>query len=114
MPHRLFARSLLIATALSAVAAPALGAEAQRRLYAVNEASGERGTISVYDIDAGHRPIKTIRTVANVGDVRGVAANPRTGKLYVAYRDGTGKGMIYCLDLYRDTIVWNRTIEPGV
>jgi hypothetical protein len=105
---------LLVATALSAVAGSAPAADVQRRLYAVNEAAGERGTISVYDIDAGHRLIRTIRTVPNVGDVRGVVVNARTGKLYVAYRDGAGQGMIYCLDLYDDRIVWNKTIEPGV
>jgi hypothetical protein len=44
-----------------------------RGLYAVNKAANDRGSISVYDIDAGHRLVKTIATVPNVGDVRGVA-----------------------------------------
>src|ERR1700758_5545672 len=67
-----------------------------RSLYAVNEAPKDRGSISVYEIGAGHRLIKTIPTVPRVGDVRGVAANPVTGKLYAAYRDVSGTGMIYC------------------
>src|SRR5262249_35362299 len=33
-----------------------------RNLYAVNQSSKNRGSISIYDIDAGHRPIKTIHT----------------------------------------------------
>jgi len=62
---------------------------AQRTLYAVNEAPRDRGSISVYDIDAGHRLIRTIETVPGVADVRGVAASAVTGKLYVAYMDAS-------------------------
>src|SRR5579884_2951333 len=85
-----------------------------RTLYAVNEGSGERGSISVYDIDAGHRLIKTIRTVPHVADVRGVAASAATGRLYVAYRDGAGVGILYCLNVYNDKILWNKAVSPGV
>lgn len=86
----------------------------QRTLYAVNQSAGDRGSISVYDIDAEHRLIKTIRTVANVGDVRGVAASALTGKLYVAYQDTSGAGMLYCLNLYDDMVLWNKAVDPGV
>jgi outer membrane protein assembly factor BamB len=99
------------------LALPATGAalsSPSRTLYAVNEALGDRGSISVYDIDAGHRLIKTIRTVPRVGDVRGVTASAVTGKLYVAYRDVSGAGKLYCLDVYTDKIVWNKTVDPGV
>jgi DNA-binding beta-propeller fold protein YncE len=85
-----------------------------RSLYAVNEAPNDRGSISVYDIDAGHHLIKTVQTVPSVGDVRGVAVSGATGRLYVAYRDLSGTGMIYCLNIYDDTIVWNRAVSPGV
>ena len=85
-----------------------------RNLYAVNEGSSDRGSISVYDIDAGHRLIRKITTVPGVADVRGVAASALTGKLYVAYHATSGTGMVYCLDLYRDGIVWNKAISPGV
>jgi hypothetical protein len=85
-----------------------------RSLYAVNESSNNRGSISVYDIDAGHRLIKTIQTVPNVGDVRGVAGSSVTGKLYVTYSDISGVGMVYCLDVHKDAIVWNREIPAGV
>ena len=40
-----------------------------RNLYAVNQSSKNRGSISIYDIDAGHRLIKTIHTVSDVGDL---------------------------------------------
>ena len=83
-------------------------------LYAVDQSANLRGAISVYDIAAEHRLIKTIHTVSNVGDVRGVAASAVTGKLYVAYIDVAGTGMVYCLNIYNDVIVWNKPISPGV
>ena len=85
-----------------------------RTLYAVNEAPSDRGSISVYDIEAGHRLVKTITTVPGVGDVRGVAVSAVTGKLYVAYRNVSGAGMIYSLNVYDDTIDWNKALAPGV
>jgi hypothetical protein len=87
---------------------------AARSLYAVNQAGADRGSVSVYDIEAGHRLVKTIGTVPNVGDVRGVAASAVTGRLYVAYHDVSGAGMVYCLNVYDDTILWNRAVSPGV
>jgi hypothetical protein len=94
--------------------AVATSASPSRHFYAVNEAPNERGSISVYDMEAGHRLIKTIRTVPGVGDVRGVAVSAVTGRLYVAYRDVSGTGMIFCLNVYDDTILWNRAISPNV
>jgi len=85
-----------------------------RNLYAVNQSSHDRGSISVYSIDAGHILTKTIQTVPSVGDVRGVAVSALTGKLYVAYRNDSGVGMIYCLNVYNDTVLWNREVYPGV
>jgi hypothetical protein len=98
----------------SAEAAAPTPSSAPRSLYAVNEAPDDRGSISVYDIDAGYRLVKTVKTVPNVGDVRGVAVSAVTGKLYVAYQDVSGTGMVYCLNVYDDTILWNRAISPGV
>jgi hypothetical protein len=85
-----------------------------RALYAVNESPNERGSISVYDIDAGHRLVRTIATVEGVADVRGVAASAVTGRLYVAYLNASGVGMVYSLDLYSNRVLWNRAIPPGI
>jgi hypothetical protein len=90
------------------------GSSISRRLYAVNQSSANRGSISVYDIDRGHKLVKAITTVPNVDDVRGVAANAATGKLYVAYRSRSGVGMIYCLNVSSDAVLWNRAVDPGV
>ena len=106
--------SLLGLHSTSAEAASTMPPAAARWLYAVNQAAADRGSVSVYDIEAGHRLVKTIRTVPNVGDVRGVAVSAVTGKLYVAYEDVSGAGMVYCLNLYDDTILWNRAVSPGV
>ena len=53
-------------------------------LYAVNQAANARGSIAIYDIDNGHRLLKTIQTVPEVHNVKGVAATAVTGKLYVS------------------------------
>jgi hypothetical protein len=110
MRHTCAARRLLVAAILINVVCPAVDADTPsstvRTLYAVNESSNNRGSISVYDLDAGHRLIRTIHTVPNVDDVRGVAGSAITGKLYVAYYSASGAGMVYCLD----TVLWNREI----
>jgi hypothetical protein len=85
-----------------------------RTLYAVNQSADTRGSISVYDIDHAHNLLKTIPTVANVDDVKGMAVSAATGKLYVAYRTRSGVGMIYCLNVHNDDVLWNRVIDPGV
>ena len=103
---------------LSSLSAGSVEAEASERtgafLYAVGQSANLRGAISVYDIAAEHRLINTIPTVPGVGDVRGVAASAVTGKLYVTYIDVSGTGMLYCLNIYDETILWNRPITPGV
>ena len=89
----------------TATAGVATSSSPPRSLYAVNEAPNDRGSISVYDIDAGHHLIITIQTVPGVGDVRGVAVSAVTGRLYVAYQDFSGTAMIYCLNIYNDTVL---------
>jgi uncharacterized protein YgiM (DUF1202 family) len=86
---------------------------AKRYLYVVNQSASTRGSVSVYDIDAGHRLVKTISTVP-VADLRGAVASATTGKMFVAYTTSSGTGMIYALDLYTEKIVWNKAITPGV
>lgn len=117
MKPKLLTRLLALSVPLS-IPTGAAGAMATspppRTLYAVNEAPDDRGSISVYDIDAGHRLIKTIKTVPGVADVRGVAVDAVTGRLYVAYSDTSGAGMLYCVNVYNDEILWNQAVSPGV
>jgi hypothetical protein len=104
----------LVAFAMYTGAAATETSGSLRALYGVNEAPSNRGSIAVYSIDAGHRLLKTIQTVPDVRNVKGVAASAVTGKLYVSYYDRAGVGMVYCLDLTNDTVLWNRKIDPGV
>jgi hypothetical protein len=123
-PKRQYARSRSAVAIVTVAALVALAAQfdsaskaqspASRTLYAVNQSAADRGSISVYDIDRGHKLAKTIRTVANVEDVKGAAVSAATGKFYVAYRTRSGVGMIYCLDVYTDAVLWNRAIDPDI
>ena len=92
---------LFVITAKSARGTEEMQSNPPRSLYAVNESSDHRGSISVYDMDDGHRPVKTIQTVRDVSDVRGLAVSGATGKLYVAYRNVSGTGMVYALSRRR-------------
>ena len=94
------------------IAGPSSGAKGAL-VYAVGESSSVRGSISVYEIAAGHRLIKTIHTVPNVGDVIGVAASAVTGKLYIAYIDVSGTGMVYCLNIYDDRYCGINRLVPA-
>jgi hypothetical protein len=111
---QIFLFSLFGLLSIAAEAGASMPSPPPRSLYAVNQSPEDRGSISVYDIEQGHRPVKTIKTVSNIGDVRGVAGSAVTGKLYVAYQDLSGTGMIYCLNVYDDAILWNRSVSPGV
>jgi hypothetical protein len=105
-----------LALAFAAIGSQTVGAEPvpRRLLYAVNQAGPDRGAVAVYDIDDGHRLLRTIATVPEVADPKGIAASAATGQLFVAYRNGRGAGMIYCLNFADDRIHWNRVIDPGV
>lgn len=107
----------LTASTSTSAESPVLAAHEPRNgrfLYAVNQAATARGSISVYDIGAGHRLVKTIETVRDVDDVKGVAASMATGRLYVSYHTRSGVGMIYCLNVYDDAVLWNRTVDPDI
>jgi hypothetical protein len=106
--------AVLIPDARFTTSARTLLVAASRTLYAVNQSSASRGSISVYDIDRGHSLLGTIPTVVNVDDVKGVAVSAATGKLYVTYRTPSSAGMIYCLNIYENAVLWNRVIDPGI
>src|SRR6202011_486846 len=68
--HAIFLLSICGLSSITAEAVSETPSIAARSLYAVNESATDRGSISIYDIDAGHRLIKTVETVSHVGDVR--------------------------------------------
>jgi hypothetical protein len=74
------------------------------------------GSICVYDIDNGQRLVQAIPLPVAKG-VRGVAASPPTGMLYVSYGgDGgvNGTGSLLKFDLRRRKLVWIRAYRTGV
>ncbi len=72
-----------------------------RRLYVTN-ASG----ISVYDIDNGHRFLRTIE-VPNSGVYKGIGASARLNRLYVTSNRGDE---LIAIDLTTDSVVWRKNV----
>ncbi len=72
------------------------------------------GTLHVYDIDAGHRLVHTIRVFACCGDVRGAAAAVPTHRFYVMY-NRANEGHVASIDLLSGQVVWDNVLHtPGV
>jgi hypothetical protein len=71
------------------------------------------GTIHVYDIEDGHRELKTISTVAGVGDVRGACASAATGTLYFSHQRADA-GAVVAVGLEDDRVLWTHDYQPNV
>ncbi len=76
------------------------------------------GTITVYDIDRGHRRIKVIPLTEARG-IRGVAASPAAHMLFVSYGgDGGGgsgsTGSLLAFDLVQNRVLWTRSYDTGI
>ena len=77
-------------------------------------AAQDDGTVHVYDIDAGHRLVRTIRVFACCGDVRGAAAAAPTHRFYVMYNRGN-EGHVASIDLLPGQVLWDKVLHtPGV
>jgi hypothetical protein len=77
-------------------------------------AAGDDGTLRVYDMDAGHRLVDTIRVFGCCGDVRGAAAAVPTHRFYVMYNRGN-EGHVASIDLLSGHVVWDKVAHtPGV
>ena len=77
------------------------------------------GTIRVYDIDRGYALVKMVALPDrfDVNDVRGVAADAASHRLYVSYwGDDITDGVSYMIayDIVADKVLWRRTLEPSV
>ncbi len=74
------------------------------------------GAIDVYDIDRGHCLVRSMLVPTQRG-VRGVAAAPATGMLYISYGgDGgtQGHGSLLEYDLRADRLIWTRDYAHGI
>ena len=77
-------------------------------------AAQDDGTVNVYDIDAGHRLVRTIPVFACCADVRGAAAAAPTHRFYVMYNRDK-EGHVASIDLLSGQVVWDRVLHtPGV
>ena len=71
--------------------------------------------IAAYDIDHGHRLVARW-SVPGAHAVRGVAASPRAGRLYLSVggNGGTrGNGAILAYDLVANRVLWKRSFPTG-
>jgi len=110
---------LAATTAVLALPAARLRAAERRLLYIAEpgirnyEAYGGIGVL-VYDIDASYKFVKRIPTWTTppgteAENVKGVAANAKTGRLYVSTIKRLG-----CIDLATDKMLWSKELEGGV
>ncbi|MBV8219557.1 MAG: hypothetical protein JO325_13910 [Solirubrobacterales bacterium] len=77
-------------------------------------AAQDDGVIRVYDIDEGHRPVRTIRVFDCCADVRGAAAAAPTHRFYVMYNRGD-EGHVASVDLLNGQLIWDKVLHrPGV
>jgi hypothetical protein len=114
MRRRLMVHALVAALVTTAGCgssdADRLGASVRHLIYAAQD----DGTIHVYDIDDGHRLVRTLRVFACCGDVRGAAAAVPTHRFYVMYnRDHEGR--VASVDLATGRVLWDKVLHvPGV
>ncbi|HYT76310.1 MAG TPA: hypothetical protein VEL79_16255, partial [Vicinamibacterales bacterium] len=109
----------LAAAPVAAAASKVVTAAAVRRLLYIAE-PGIRNYVKyggvgvlVYDIDAGYRFVKRIPTWSvpagrDPDNVKGVAANAKTGRLYV-----TTIQRLACIDLVTEKLVWDEAPAGG-
>ena len=124
----LFVALVLVPVAVAKHARQAIGdrqqkqAIGERRQHAVGgptrhyEYVFPHGSMSVYDIDHGHRLVQQVNLPTTAG-VRGVAASPRTRMLYISYGgDGGshGNGSLLAYNLLTDHVVWAKTYHHGI
>jgi len=74
------------------------------------------GRMYVYDMDNGHRLVKSINLPTRAG-VRGVVVGLATHMLYVSYGSdggGNGNGSLLKYDLVADKVVWTKNYPHGI
>ena len=74
----------------------------ERRLYVAND----RGGVSVYDIDQGHKLLRTI-PIEPSGVYKGIAASVSLGRLYLT---AVPPDTLICLDLVSEKELWRKTL----
>jgi hypothetical protein len=76
-----------------------------RYLYA-----GNRGTVTVYDIDNGHKKVKSITVPHGGTDLRGICGSVQTHAFYLSY---FGPGRVVAVDMLTDTEIWSQDMTAA-
>lgn len=74
------------------------------------------GAMCVYDMDHGHKLIKSV-SLPTMAGVRGVVATPVTHMLYISYGGdggGNGNGFLLKYDLVADRLIWTKSYSHGI
>ncbi|MBA3824409.1 MAG: beta-propeller fold lactonase family protein [Ktedonobacterales bacterium] len=87
------------------------GFQARHLIYAAQD----NGKLAVYDMDAGHRLVKTITLFTSSGaDMRGVTAAAPTHRFYAMYNLNNA-GHLVAVDLLTDRVLWDHVMHvPGI
>ena len=91
---------------LSSVAS-ALTGPLKRYMYA-----GTGTTLRVYDMDDGHRLVKTINLPHATGQMTGICGNVGLHTLFMNFK--TTNGRVIAMDLHTDQELWWKDVTPGV
>ena len=87
-------------------AASALTGPIKRYIYA-----GTGTTLRVYDMDDGHRLVKTINLPHATGQMTGICANVALHTLFMNFKTATGR--VIAMDLHTDQEIWWKDVTPG-
>jgi hypothetical protein len=88
---------------------PQTGGPVQRYIYAGSDGS----KLTVYDIDNGHRKVKSIGPLPGAGgDLRGICGNVLLHALFLFYQT-SGGGRVIAMDLLTDKEIWSKDLSPG-
>ena len=72
--------------------------------------AGNAGTVNVYDIDNGHKLVKSIKPPHAGGDLRGICGSVQTHAFYLSY---FGPGRVVAVDMLTDTEIWSQDMNPA-
>jgi DNA-binding beta-propeller fold protein YncE len=105
-------RLALVSCATALLLTPALARTRGKVVHGVERLlyiAEDRGAVSVYDIQDGHRLLRRIE-LPETGAFKGIAASPQLGKLYLTSHV---KDELLCMDLETERIDWRRHYQDG-
>jgi DNA-binding beta-propeller fold protein YncE len=110
-------RAVLLAIVVAALVATGLsGCDPATRHYAYVVSQLTPITLRVYDVDDGHRLVRSVPLPELAGKVSGMAASAVTDVLYLtsAEHESEPGGTLLAYDLRTDEVRWTRAYTPGV